>query len=196
MWNISLFSMSSMFLHTCNQEGFSYHMRFKFYFINVLININILGKMSSIFLKSLFQAVLLCAIFQFEKPGARDIDYPTWLKKQVQLMNLVQMFSTLYHRNMNVFDWFLWHRAESAGGCWGQVQCHPTSLCRLCVWYAILIVSIQYNMTCQQVLCFMACSFLMSVYVLLYFSRWLNMWSEGYLSRSGFIRDPYNQRQQ
>lgn len=77
-------------------------------------------------------------------------------------MNLVQMFSTLSRRNMHVFDsLLLWHRAESAGGCWGQVQCRPTSLCRLCVWYVILIVSIQYSMTCQQVfmLYTLACMF-------------------------------------
>ncbi len=37
--------------------------------------------MSSIFLKSLFQSVILCAIFQFEKPGARDIDYPDMAKE-------------------------------------------------------------------------------------------------------------------
>lgn len=40
-----------------------------------------MGKMSSIFLKSLFQSVILCPIFQFEKPGARDIDYPDMAKE-------------------------------------------------------------------------------------------------------------------
>lgn len=94
----------------------------------------------------------------------------------------------------------LWHRRESADWCWNQVHWRPASMCRLRVWYVIIVSNYGYCIFYNTSRGFNA------LYIDLYFvwyqcwvhlgflysSRWLDMWPKGYLSQSGSVRDPNN----
>lgn len=171
-----------------------------------MCSIKIAGHFLNYIVQVIFQWYF-CPVFQFEKPGARDIDYPDMAKEAGAVWTSFKYLTHCWHTVIWIEIWMfcfwfilLWHRRESADWCWNQVYWRPASMCRLRVWYVIIVSNYGYcifdNIShgfnalhidlyfvwyqCWVYVCF------------LYFSRWLDMWPKGYLSQSGSVRDPNN----